>query len=516
MNKIKVGSIVKALAGPHKGQDHEVIAIKGNSYNITPVDRKNIKYKLGAASASEKQIELVKESEEQESENLNEYLTSDEKKLIDKMYDKKGKLTPLGKKVMNYGKKPGDKGYIEEAVEIYKNKDLSIKKWTMGFDTKGDRISGFAIYGGKIGKISAKDNLVQLTKPQMQQLIKDLKSLKLEESAEDDISESTEIYDNAGISVTRFSLGKGKGVGYQLNAPTMGSRRFTQNYVHLTKEQIILLSKEMKKIISSINKAAKDLDENTINEGLRHIKTANFRMGSKLMNDIMTIFKPNSRLSKELNDAADGKLNKKYNEIYKHLRMAAEIFDDLEVDVKMIESVDLTELDLSVDKFVAVAKGTKTKNKFFVFNNKGQVYHTAPTLDKAKKLAGEYKKNPEEMGSATILDLTKGKIIESVEIEENAEVDRITKLALSMKVGDKTNFGVIKKMGKDWISVKAKDTPLTKLKFNQRKSGGRYVLSLLSLMEDTKNNETTSDISRAFTSQKDSLAEAAAKILNKE
>ena len=440
-NKIKVGSIVKALAGPHKGQDHEVIAIKGNSYNITPVDRKNIKYKLGAASASEKQIELVKESEDQESENLNEYLTSDEKKLIDKMYDKKGKLTPIGKKVMNYGKKPGDKGYIEEAVEIYKNKDLSIKQWTMGFDTKGDRISRFAIYGGKIGRISAKDNLVQLTKPQMQQLIKDLKSLKLEESAENDLSESTEIYDNAGISVTRFSLGKGKGVGYQLNAPTMGSRRFTQNYVHLTKEQIILLSKEMKKIISSINKAAKDLEESTINEGLRHIKTANFRMGSKLMNDIMTIFKPNSRLSKELNDAADGKLNKKYNEIYKHLRMAAEIFDDLEADVKMIESV---------------------------------------------------------------------------EIEENAEVDRITKLALSMKVGDKTNFGVIKKMGKDWISVKAKDTPETKIKFNQRKSGGRYVLSLLSLMEDTKNNETSNDISRAFTSEKDSLAEAASKILNKE
>jgi hypothetical protein len=230
----------------------------------------------------------------------------------------------------------------------------------------------------------------------------------------------------------------------------------------------------------------------------------------------MTHFKPGSRLNKELNDASDGDLNKKYGEVYKHLRMAAEIFDDLEADTKMVESVDLAELDLSVDKFVAVAKGTKTKNKFFVFNNKGQVYHTAPTLDKAKKLSAEYKKNPEEMGTATILDLTKGKIVESVELEENAEVDRITKLALSMKVGDKTNFGVIKKMGKDFITVKAKDTPETKLKFNQRKSGGRYVLSLLSLMENIKENETTPDISRAFTSGKDSLAEAAAKIINKQ
>lgn len=49
-----------------------------------------------------------------ESIDINE-LTADEKKLIDKMYDKKGNLTPLGKKVMNHGKKPGDKGYIEEA-----------------------------------------------------------------------------------------------------------------------------------------------------------------------------------------------------------------------------------------------------------------------------------------------------------------------------------------------------------------------------------------------------------------
>jgi len=167
-------------------------------------------------------------------------------------------------------------------------------------------------------------------------------------------------------------------------------------------------------------------------------------------------------------------------------------------------------LDLSIDKFVAVAKGTKTKNKFFVFNNKGQVYHTAPTLDKAKKLSAEYKKNPEEMGTATILDLTKGKIVESVELEENAEVARITELALSMKVGDKTNFGVIKKMGKDYITVKAKDTPETKLKFNQRKSGGRYVLSLLSLMEDIIVNENVPHIKY----RNDSLVNAANKILN--
>ncbi len=60
-----------------------------------------------------------KESVEEETE-LNE-LSAEEKKLVNQMYDKKGNLTPLGKKVMNHGKKPGDKGYVEntnESVEL--------------------------------------------------------------------------------------------------------------------------------------------------------------------------------------------------------------------------------------------------------------------------------------------------------------------------------------------------------------------------------------------------------------
>jgi len=40
-------------------------------------------------------------------------LTAAEKKLVNQMYDKKGNLTPHGKKVMNHGKKKGDKGFVE-------------------------------------------------------------------------------------------------------------------------------------------------------------------------------------------------------------------------------------------------------------------------------------------------------------------------------------------------------------------------------------------------------------------
>ena len=60
-----------------------------------------------------------KEALEIGTDEVNE-LTAKEKNLVNQMYDKKGKLTPLGKKVMNHGKKPGDKNYIESVEESFK------------------------------------------------------------------------------------------------------------------------------------------------------------------------------------------------------------------------------------------------------------------------------------------------------------------------------------------------------------------------------------------------------------
>ena len=90
-------------------------------------------------------------------------------------------------------------------------------------------------------------------------------------------------------------------------------------------------------------------------------------------------------------------------------------------------------------------------------------------------------------------------------INENEEVDRITKIASKMKVGDKTTFGVITKMGKDYAEFKAKDTPKTKIKFNQRKSGGRYVLSLLALAEENLTEGTDLYSKKGITITKFSL-----------
>jgi len=68
----------------------------------------------------------------EEVEQIDE-LTAAEKKLVNQMYDKKGNLTPMGKKVMNHGKKPGDKGYVESVNEL--SKDTMQSYWDK---TKGD------------------------------------------------------------------------------------------------------------------------------------------------------------------------------------------------------------------------------------------------------------------------------------------------------------------------------------------------------------------------------------------
>ena len=70
---------------------------------------------------------------------LDETLSPSEKKLVNQMYDKKGNLTAIGKKVMNHGKKPGDKGYVEslddrfeafmaESIDEVLDEDAKMKK----------------------------------------------------------------------------------------------------------------------------------------------------------------------------------------------------------------------------------------------------------------------------------------------------------------------------------------------------------------------------------------------------
>lgn len=70
------------------------------------------------------------------------------------------------------------------------------------------------------------------------------------------------------------------------------------------------------------------------------------------------------------------------------------------------------------------------------------------------------------------------------ELEEATEVDSIAAKVAELKVGDKTNFGVVVAKGSNSVTFKAKDLPKTKITFNQRKMGSKdYVLSALRIIK---------------------------------
>jgi len=73
---------------------------------------------------------------------------------------------------------------------------------------------------------------------------------------------------------------------------------------------------------------------------------------------------------------------------------------------------------------------------------------------------------------------------DSEELEEATEVDNIAAAVAELKVGDKTNFGVVVALGGNSVTFKGKDLPKTKITFNQRKMGSRdYVLSALRMIK---------------------------------
>ena len=80
-----------------------------------------------------------------------------------------------------------------------------------------------------------------------------------------------------------------------------------------------------------------------------------------------------------------------------------------------------------------------------------------------------YNGDPLYAAAAAILE---GKQIETPsELEEG--IEEIRAKVKDIKVGDKTNFGVVVAIGSDNITFKAKDLPKTKISFNQRKMGSR-------------------------------------------
>ena len=101
-----------------------------------------------------------------------------------------------------------------------------------------------------------------------------------------------------------------------------------------------------------------------------------------------------------------------------------------------------------------------------------------------------YNNDPLFSAAAAILE---GKsITPETDLEEG--VEEIKAKAMKLKVGDKTNFGTVKKMDSSSITFKTKDVPETRITFNQRKMGSKeFVLDRLGKIEEGVENKTISE-----------------------
>jgi len=103
-----------------------------------------------------------------------------------------------------------------------------------------------------------------------------------------------------------------------------------------------------------------------------------------------------------------------------------------------------------------------------------------------------YHEDPMYAAAAAILA---GQTVSEEATQLDEGVEQITDIVANLKKGDKTNFGVVTDVGQHSISFKAKDLPVTKIAFNQRKIGSKdFVLDkLVKLKEDVSLEEGSMD-----------------------
>jgi hypothetical protein len=88
-----------------------------------------------------------------------------------------------------------------------------------------------------------------------------------------------------------------------------------------------------------------------------------------------------------------------------------------------------------------------------------------------------YHEDPMYAAAAAIL---LGQTVSEDAVQLDEGVEDIAAAVANLKKGDKTNFGVVTDIGSNSISFKAKDLPVTKISFNQRKMGSKdFVLDKL-------------------------------------
>lgn len=151
--------------------------------------------------------------------------------------------------------------------------------------------------------------------------------------------------------------------------------------------------------------------------------------------------------------------------------------EDIEYGFRALQN-DIEELDNLIQSRRKISSTPKVKGD-------EALDLTGAVLEEISDMCGSIKELCDSIlgGSYTDFNSTITNFSESADeedLKEGTEMDDIAAAVAELKVGDKTNFGVVVAKGGNSVTFKGKDLPKTKITFNQRKMGSRdYVLSAL-------------------------------------
>lgn len=123
--------------------------------------------------------------------------------------------------------------------------------------------------------------------------------------------------------------------------------------------------------------------ESKLKEGLRHVKTSNFRVALKTFDNLIKIFTPGSKFNTEVNMAMHDEWDREFKEIYKHLIKAAETWELIQAEVRMVENTD--DVERYYDHEMTISEEAMSE-----LHEKGETYITETSGDETMVIKVKY------------------------------------------------------------------------------------------------------------------------------
>jgi hypothetical protein len=236
------------------------------------------------------------------------------------------------------------------------------------------------------------------------------KAISKSTKEEVELDEATELYKKGKITLTKFAMGKGKGVGLQIN--------YGMKFIQIPEKDIKQLYTAMVYVTKSVPQFKESVE---IEEGFYYDSMS--AKDKKRLNSIYKEMDKNEKETKAAIKKGDAKKVDKLGSEYHKLRMQVVNFYNESVEVE--ESVELEEEKTVADYNELIKKHTdayknanpkdRQKHSDLIHKYKKARMNVGKTDGGAPKASGE---DPEKVKAARLASIKKALAKESVELEE--------------------------------------------------------------------------------------------------